>query len=201
MKRVLIYIYALALSLTAVAQESAKSVVERFLQKVEQKTLSTKFSMTISDQASQPLTTNGTIRMRGECFLLTMFSNEAAYDGKTFYLYQEDINELTLSTPTQEELLQANPVLFAKALMLQATLRFAPAQKEDVYVVEFIPNFQDAGVKKFVLRLRKSDLLPLEIQMKEAKQTTVLRFQEAKYESTYPSFILQKSGAYLNDMR
>lgn len=202
MKRFFTYCLTLLLTISALhAEEQASAVVTRFLQKVEQQTLSSAFSMTISDQASQPLTTTGTIKMRGERFLLNMLDYEAAYDGTTFYLYSTDLNELTLTSPTPEELLEANPLLFAKALMLRASLRFAAAQREGEYWVEFVPTYQDGDIKKFVFKIRKSDLLPLEIQMKETGKTTILRFKNASFEKSVPLFVVEKKDAFLNDMR
>ena len=127
---------------------------------------------------------------------------KGAYDGKTYYLYSEDANELTLTNPTPEELREANPVLFARELQRLSKVRFSAASKDqNVYAIELIPNNQDAGVQKFTIKLRRADLVPLEVSVREGQQTTVLCFEEAKYVTTVPSFVIAKQGAFVNDLR
>lgn len=188
--------------LAAQTATDATAIVQQFLQKIDQQTLSASFSITLVEGTNQQTAGAGTLKMRGSRFLLDMLGTEAAYDGKTLYVYQEDLDELTLSTPEAEELLDVNPVLFAKALMKAATIRFSAAQKDDKhYYIDFVPTQKDAGIQRFVLKLRKKDLAPVEVQVKEGKQTTRVRFTDAAFGSDQPSFRLQKKGAYVNDMR
>ena len=150
-----------------------------FLTGLETKTLRTDFTLTISENVSQPLNITGTITVHGEQFLLSALDYDAAYDGKTFYLWQPDTEELTLSTPTQEELLEINPFLFAKAL--------------------------DAAGKKvnFVIDNKQ---LPVRAQMSDGKTNYSLTFRNAQYLSpsaaTPVNFtITPPSGAFVNDIR
>lgn len=201
MPRLITYLFTLLLALPLMAQEKPEAVVKRFLTKVDNNTLVSDFSITVSANATQPYTQNGKIKMRGEKFWVTVFSTEAAYNGKSLYLYQQDVNELTITNPTPEELLEANPVLFVKALMLQATVKFSASAPDGIYSIDFVPDHQSAGVKKFVLRLRKSDLMPVEIRVVETDQTSTLKFKNQKYDSAVPAFTIKKSGAYINDLR
>ena len=92
------------------------TVLQSLLAALEQKTLVSDFSICIAEQNAQPMTYTGDLTMHGKQFALSMFDMEAAYDGNTLYMYSEDTEELTLSTPSQEELLQTNPFLYAQAL-------------------------------------------------------------------------------------
>ena len=93
------------------------TVLQSLLATLEQKTLLSDFSLSIAEQQSQPITYTGDLAVHGKQFTLSMFALEAAYDGNTLYMYSEDTEELTLSTPSQEELLQTNPFLYAQALL------------------------------------------------------------------------------------
>lgn len=150
-----------------------------FLTGLETKTLQTDFTLAISENVSQPLNITGTITVHGEQFLLSALDYDAAYDGKTFYLWQPDTEELTLSTPTQEELLEINPFLFAKAL--------------------------DAAGKKvnFVIDDKQ---LPVRAQMSDGKTNYSLTFRNAQYLSPSAAnavsySIVPPSGAFVNDIR
>lgn len=186
----------------ALFAQTATELTQQFLRKVEKQTLVADFSISTIEGAQHTPAGSGKIRMRGTCFTLQMLETEAAFDGKTLYVYQEDINELTLSAPEQQELLEVNPVLFAKALLSQATVRFSASQKDDKHwIIDFVPNNKDAGIQRFVLKLRKSDLAPVEVLVREGKQTTKLSFRSAAFADSLPSFKIQKQGAYINDLR
>ena len=151
------------------------TALSSFLTGLETKTLKTDFTLTISENVSQPLNITGTITVHGEQFLLSALDYDAAYDGKTFYLWQPDTEELTLSTPTKEELLEINPFLFAKAL--------------------------DAAGKKvnFVIDDKQ---LPARAQMSDGKTNYSLTFRNAQYITTPVSYaITPPDGAFINDIR
>jgi len=205
MKRYCLNIVLLLIPLLAVAQSvtfTADEVLTHFLTKIDEQTLSAMFTLTVAETPTTPITYNGHLQMRGEKFRLSLLDNEGAYDGRTYYLYAEDTGELTLTTPTQAELLEANPVLFARELRIKSQVRFAASNKDAKrYVIEIVPDNQEAGIQKFVLKLKKNDLLPEEILVKEDKQTTTLRFTNAAYEKEIPSFVISKPGAFINDLR
>ena len=93
------------------------TVLQSLLATLEQKTLISDFSLSIAEQQAQPITYTGDLAMHGKQFTLSMFAMDAAYDGSTLYMYSEDTEELTLSTPSEEELIQTNPFLYPQALL------------------------------------------------------------------------------------
>ncbi len=189
------------LLLLPAALHAQNDVLNQFFQTLTTKTLQADFRITVAAQADQPITYNGDIIMQGEKFLLTMGDMEIAYDGATLYTYSESIEELTLSTPTHEELLQANPLFFAQALADNCTIRQQEAGGN--YILTLVPNnATEAGVQQFTLQVRQSDLLPIKAVMKESAQSsTTLQLLNASYTTATPSFVLQKEGAYINDIR
>ena len=146
-----------------------------FLTGLETKTLRTDFTVTITENASQPMNLTGTITIHGTQFLLSALDYEAAYDGRTLFLWQPEIEELTLSTPTEQELLETNPFLFAKAL-------------------------NEAGKKvDFVIDDKQ---LPVKAQMVDGKTMYTLSFRNPQYITTKVDYvIIPPEGAYINDLR
>jgi hypothetical protein len=68
--------------------------------------------------------------------------------------------------------------------------------------ITLTPNDPSSEITKFVLRLTTATLLPTSIEIHEdGGQTTTLRFNNARYTDDTPSFVLQKEGAYINDLR
>ena len=115
-------------------------------------------------------------------------------------MYSEELEELTLSTPTEEELTQTNPFLYAQALL--PICQYAEKVVGDKTQITLTPNDQSAGIKKFVLRVTTATLLPTNIEIHEAEvQTTTLRLNNARYTDETPSFVIEKEGAFVNDLR
>lgn len=176
------------------------TILQSLLATLEQKTLVSDFAISIAEQQAQPTTYTGDLAIHGKQFTISMFAIEAAYDGQTLYMYSDDTEELSLSTPTEEELLQTNPFLYAQALL--PICQYTEKAIGDKTQITFTPNDPSSGITKFVLRLTTATLLPTSVEIHEdGGQTTTLRLTNTQYTDDAPSFILQKEGAYINDLR
>ena len=181
------------------------TILQSLFSTLEQKTLQSDFTITIADSPSpmpnsQPLAYAGTLTMRDQRFALEFIGIEAAYDGETLYMYNEDAEELTLSTPTQEELIQTNPFLYAKALL--PLCEYAEKAVGDKTQITLTPRDQSLGINKFVLRLVTTTLLPLSAEIHESDgKVTTLRLNHPEYKNECPSFTIEKPEAFINDLR
>ena len=176
------------------------TILQSLLATLEQKTLVSDFAISIADQQVQPTTYTGDLAIHGKHFAINMFAIEAAFDGNTLYMYSDDTEELTLSTPTEEELLQTNPFLYAQALL--PVCQYTEKAVGDKTQVTLTPYEHAAGISKFVLRVTTTTLLPTSIEIHEENgQLTSLRFNNARYTDETPSFIIEKENAYINDLR
>lgn len=176
------------------------TVLQSLLTTLEQRTLQSDFTISITDQQSQPMTYAGDLSMRGKQFAISMLSMEAAYDGSTLYMYSDDTEELSLSTPSEEELIQTNPFLYAQALL--PVCKHTEIAIGDKTQITLVPNDPSAGIMKFVLRVTTATLLPTAIEIHEdAGKITSLRLTAPEFVDTIPSFIIEKEGAFINDLR
>ena len=176
------------------------TVLQSLFSTLEQKTLQSDFSITITQEQTQPMTYAGTLAMRDQKFALEFFGIEAAYNGQTLYMYNEDAEELTLSTPTQEELIQTNPFLYAKALL--PLCEYAEKAMGDKTQITLTPRDQSLGINKFVLRLVTTSLLPLSAEIHESDgKVTTLRLNHPEYKNECPGFTIEKPEAFINDLR
>lgn len=171
---------------------------------LEHKTLQSDFTITIIDSQS-PMTYSGILAMHGKRFTLEMFGMEAAYDGNTLYMYSEEIEEITLSTPTEEELTQTNPFLYAQALL--PICDYSEKVVGDKTMITLTPKQQlstdnQSPIAKFILRVMTATLIPISAEIHESDgHITTLRLNNAQYTDDQPHFVIEKEGAFVNDLR
>ena len=184
------------------------TVLQSLLAALEQKTLVSDFTMTYTQSpianSQSPITYTGNLAMHGKQFSLSMFNMEAAYDGNTLYMYSDELEELSLSTPTEEELVQTNPFLYAQALL--PVCQYAEKVVGDKTQITLTPSSPIANtqspIAKFVLRVTTATLLPTMVEIHETEgPLTTLRLNNARYTNETPSFIIEKEGAFINDLR
>ena len=188
------------------------TVLQSLLATLEQKTLVSDFTMTYTQSpianSQSPITYTGNLAMHGKQFSLSMFNMEAAYDGNTLYMYSDELEELSLSTPTEEELVQTNPFLYAQALL--PVCQYAEKVVGDKTQITLTPTSNSQSpiannqspIAKFVLRVTTATLLPTMVEIHETEgPLTILRLNNARYTNETPSFVIEKEGAFINDLR
>ena len=178
------------------------TILSSFLTNLETKTLHSAFTVTVSEEVASPMNYPGEIIMQGDKFRLEMMDIEAAYDGKTMYMYSGQTDELTLSNPTEQELLEANPFRYAKALVKVCNI--VEKTSGDNTLITLTPKDQSIGINRFVLKVRNEDLMPLSVELKEGKKVTTLKLKEPKFVASNPDyiFVLKPSkNTFVNDMR
>lgn len=174
-------------------------------------TIQSDFTVTVAEKMTQPLTYRGAVTMRGECFRMEIFDKEAAFDGKTLYVYSDDTGELTLSEPSGQERITSNPFLFAKNLAETCHAEERTMQDGTV-TVTLTPADKTSGVTRITVRLSPSVLNPathepmsLSVEMKEGNRTTALKMDKPHYlptaKNSKQDFVLTKPDAYINDLR
>ena len=178
------------------------TVLSSFLANLEQKTLQSDFTITVSEEVNAPMNYPGSITMSGRQFRLDMFAIEAAYDGQTMYMYSAETDELTLSNPTEQELLETNPFLYAQALVPVCNVTEHTSQDGNTTIVTLTPKDQTVGINRFVLHVRNADLMPLKAELKEGKKNTVLKLKDPKFITSQPTYtITPDKETFINDLR
>ncbi len=179
------------------------TILSSFLTNLETKTLQSDFTITVAEEVNAPMNYPGELSMHGPCFKVEMFNIEAAYDGKTMYMYSPETDELTLTNPTEQELLESNPLLYAKALVPVCNIVERTSQDGSQTIVTLTPKDQSIGINRFVLKIRNSDLMPLSVEIKEGKKTSTLKMKEPKFvQGPKEAYVITpEKDTYVNDMR
>ena len=179
------------------------TILSSFLTNLETQTLQSDFTITVAEEVNAPMNYPGELSMHGPCFKVEMFNIEAAYDGKTMYMYSPETDELTLTNPTEQELLESNPLLYAKALVPICNIVERTSQDGSQTIVTLTPKDQSIGINRFVLKIRNSDLMPLSGEIKEGKKTSTLKMKEPKFvQGPKEAYVITpEKDTYVNDMR
>ena len=178
------------------------TILTSFLSNLETKTLQSDFVVTVAEEVNAPMNYPGTLTMQGTLFQLTMFDIQAAYDGKTLYMYSAQTDELTLTNPSEQELIETNPLLYAKALQDACNITERTIQDGKQTLISLTPKDLSIGINRFVLKVRNEDLMPLQIEIKEGNKTSTLKFKEPKFITTKQQYVLTpEKDTYVNDMR
>lgn len=179
------------------------TILSSFLTNLETQTLQSDFTITVAEEVNAPMNYPGELTMHGPCFKVEMFNIEAAYDGKTMYMYSPETDELTLTNPTEQELLESNPLLYAKALVPICNIVERTSQDGSQTIVTLTPKDQSIGINRFVLKIRNSDLMPLSVEIKEGKKTSTLKMKEPKFvQGPKEAYVITpEKDTYVNDMR
>ena len=179
------------------------SVLSSFLANLETKVFQTDFTITVAEEVNAPMNYPGTIVMKDDQFRLEMFGLDAAYDGKTLYMYSGELDELTLSNPSPEELLEANPLRYAKALVPVCNVTERAASDGKQTIITLTPKDQSIGINRFTLRVRNADLMPLSVEIKEGKKISTLKMKNPFFLAAppVPFVIVPDKDTYINDMR
>ena len=185
------------------------SILQALFALLGQKTMSTDFTITVQQQKSQPIYYNGSMTMHGEQFLLEAFGTQASYDGSTLFVYNIDANELTLSTPTREELYEANPLLFAQAMADACDVSETTAQ--GLTTITLVPKDPKIGIDRITMKVKETtkgkgstpekEYQPTTIVLKEPNQTTTVKFTNLRYSDELQQYVLMPQGAFINDIR
>ena len=207
MQRFLTSCFAILTALFVNAQ-SAQQTLDAFFARLDHETLTGSFSANSQDSHGSPSTSyRGFIEMRGEVFHARIWDTELSYDGVTLATYNDDANELTLTYPTPEELQQGNPMLFAKSMAEFCRVDYAPSQPQGMYMLVLTPKVAGSEIVSISLLLRKTDLLPSTIVLRETNMnTTTLKLEQQQWSqiapvTTIPTQTANKEKPFINDLR
>ena len=107
----------------------------------------------------------GTIRLKGEKFVLEAGGMTTWFDGHTQWTYLPESDEVNISEPTDEELQTLNPYAWLSLYDRGYDLKLLPADASDIYKVEMVARSPEAQVSRLVLWLDKSGLQPVKFSL------------------------------------
>jgi outer membrane lipoprotein-sorting protein len=150
-------------------------------------------------------TSLGTVRMKGEKFFWDTRDMKSWFDGKTQWTYNAATNEVTITTPTPEELQSLNP--YSYLTMYKQGFALTLSIENSYYRIVMVAADPTAEVKAMAFNISKESFLPLNItQTTRDGETTNVRIRHSVLDMPIPDsfFIFKKSfcpNAEIIDLR
>ena len=108
---------------------------------------------------------SGTLRLKGEKFVLEAGGMTTWFDGHTQWTYLPSSDEVNISEPTDEELQTLNPYAWLYLYDREYDLQSLPAEISGQYKIEMSARSAGEQVERLVLWLDKSGLHPVKFSL------------------------------------
>lgn len=183
MIKVLLAIIALSMSAQAcIARDFLAEAVARI---TAAPSLSTRFEA--SDPAGGKVTGDAVIA--GRCFAIVTDGGEYEtwFDGKTQWTYSAETGEVSMTEPTQQEILEVNPLAIVTGIDSAYSISVPVAGKDGRQTYMLTPADSSSGIKKASVTIDPATLLPVTIHATLSDSSTLtIHFTETKIGDKIP---------------
>jgi chaperone LolA len=144
-------------SASFLSAQTAEKVLDDYIASVKTAAIKTDFVLKIQEKGSKtPQTMSGKFTMKADKFIMTMNNMQVYFNGKTQWSYSPDVEEVSVTEPTGEELAQTNPLAIIYSYRATSTVKFASNNSSSSnYVIEMTQKSKKSDIAKFVVELNK----------------------------------------------
>ena len=163
---------AMMISVSAFGQiKSASSVMNNMVNILKNNSIQTNFGLVVKDaNSSKPSVMGGTFLMKGNQFTFSTKEMQVYFDGKTQWAFMPDINEVSITSPTEKELAETNPLALLQAYSTKSTAQYIKNNAvKDAYTIELTPRDKTSDIKKIQVVVNKKSYFPQTIQLADKK--------------------------------
>lgn len=107
----------------------------------------------------------GALNVKGKKFSIINSDISTWYDGKTMWNYNHADKEVTISTPTNQELATMNPYTLIASYKTLYTPQLQTSAIKGTYAISLTPKSAQSPVKKAVVYVRASDYQPVRLDV------------------------------------
>ena len=136
--------------LSAQNNSQAEQILTDLLNLAKTTAIKTNFKLTISEKNNtQSQTTSGEFTLKGNKFILDMDAMKVWFDGKTQWSFVHQNKEVSITEPSEKELVETNPMAILSGFKIKCNIRFSTKIKsEQNYCIEMIPKIKNNDVLK-----------------------------------------------------
>lgn len=146
------------LSAPALRAITAGEVLNKVLSAVESAPSLTLALKAVSENGSG----SGSLTVARECFTFSGEDIKVFYDGKTQWTYQPSEKEVSVTTPTANELAEVNPLAFLRNYQANYKVSMLSSTKT-AYKIKMVSNRRSLYIRSAVVTINSSTWLPTEV--------------------------------------
>jgi outer membrane lipoprotein-sorting protein len=208
------FIYSILLSIIsiqpAVSQNDADAqrIIDSFLNLARSNVITARFTVSVIEKNGvNSYTNSGTFTLKGNRFVLEMQEMKVWFDGKTQWAYQKSGNEVTITEPSVQELVQTNPMAILRNYRNKCNIRFCKTSSQH-QCIQLTPKLKkNEDIAEIEVLLTKTDRIPQSITVSQKNGTrTVLMLSQFQKKANVSEQIFtfdakKYKDAYINDLR
>lgn len=162
MKKITIFLISWLIGISSAFAINANEVMKKTADKIES-TPSLSAVFTVSNPQVGGYA-GGNFAMQNKKFCIVGNGFGVWYDGTQMWSYSDQTNETTLSYPTQQELLEVNPmeIISKYSTNYKASLKSSTG---GIYKVELTPTHKNSSIKKATVTINGQTWLPIGIDV------------------------------------
>lgn len=161
MKKIVINILIMMLGCIGInAQTSASAYIDNVISSIKESDgINAQFVLQGDYNSGQYL--QGTLKMRGKKFCLTTNDMTSWYDGKTMWSYSKSIDEVNITEPTQQELMEINPYTSLENYKQIFTVAELKSERNGERRFMFTPTKRNTYIKSVVITISTAQMAPI----------------------------------------
>ena len=147
-----------SLSVNAQTDSQAKATLDKVSAFLQKSAITTDFYIIYENaQTNESEKKAGKLKLKGNKFTLSTEELELFFDGKTQWTLMKELNEVSISEPTKEEMLQLNPILIVNEFGKTHHVQFdADSEKDKVnFLLNLFPKENKFDHFKVVIVVQK----------------------------------------------
>lgn len=151
----------------AKSSKKATHIIQQTIRIIEQNSIQTYFELKVKEKNGNMIQdVAGKFKMNGQKFALIMDEMEIYYDGKMQWAYLPSLGEVSITEPTQRELLETNPLALLSHYATQSTIHFSKKQQDkNSHSITLLPIQKETDFEKIIILVNKKNNHPLSIQL------------------------------------
>jgi chaperone LolA len=160
MKRLTYSICLLIISITALNAQNnadAERIITNLLSQIRTNAVAVNFTLKVSEKnAVNSQSGSGTFTIKANKFVLEMDRLNVWFDGKTQWSYMKENNEVSLSEPTEAELVETNPMAILSAYKEKCLIKFSKTTSTQNHIIDLTPKDKRNNFTKIEVQIAKS---------------------------------------------
>lgn len=153
---------------SAQSNSEAVKILNNTVDLIQKNAVQTNFNLVIKNsKTGETQKTTGSFLMKGNKFSLTSNEMQVYFDGKTQWAYMPNVNEVTITNPTEKELAETNPMALLQAYKSTSKITFSKGNKDNSsHAIELTPK-NNSTIKKILIKINKSTNYPVSLQISD----------------------------------